>query len=352
VTERASAAPRPGLIARTLGRLKVDVYLLLILAMVVAASIVPARGAAAAGFGWATKLAIGLVFFLHGARLSREAVIGGLTHWRLHLLVLGSTFVLFPLLCLGLVALPAWIAPPALSTGLIFLGCLPSTIQSSIGFTVIARGDVAAAVAAASASNLIGMALTPLLVGLLLHAHGGVSANQAWSIVLQLLVPFVAGQALRRWIGGWVKARGRMLSFVDRGSILLVVYTAFSGAVVEGVWSRIGALDLVRLGVLCAALLGVVLWVTMHASRALGFSKEDEIAIVFCGSKKSLASGAPMAGALFSAGQAGIALLPLMLFHQIQLMACAVLAQRYASRADPPPRGVGAATPRGGVGAH
>jgi sodium/bile acid cotransporter 7 len=327
------AARRPAL-GRLLGRLKVDPYLLLILSMVLAASFAPARGEAAHVFNWATKIAIGFVFFLHGARLSREAVIGGLTHWRLHLVVMAATFALFPLLCLGLAALPAWITPPELASGLIFLGCLPSTIQSSIGFTVIARGDVPAAVASASASNLLGMFLTPLLVSLLLHAQSGVSAGQIWAIALQLLAPFIAGQVLRRWIGDWVKARAKLLSYVDRGSILLVVYTAFSGAVVEGVWSRVGAGDLVRLFILCSLLLAAVLAATAYAARTFGFSKADEIAIVFCGSKKSLASGAPMAGVLFPAATAGVALLPLMLFHQIQLMACAIIAQRYARRPE------------------
>lgn len=317
-----------------LSRLKVDTYLLLILSMVAAASLLPARGAAAHGFDLATKVAIGLVFFLHGARLSREAVIGGLTHWRLHLVVMGSTFALFPALCLGIAALPGWITPPALAGGIVFLGCLPSTIQSSIGFTVIARGNVAAAVAAASASNLIGIVLTPILVGLLLHAQSAISPSSAWAIVVQLLAPFIAGQVLRRWIGGWVSAHAKAVQVVDRGSILLVVYTAFSGAVVEGVWSKIGAADLARLLVICSMLLGAVLAATWFAARSLRFSKPDEIAIVFCGSKKSLASGVPMAGVLFPAATAGLALLPLMLFHQIQLMACAVIAQRYAGRAD------------------
>jgi sodium/bile acid cotransporter 7 len=320
--------------SRLLSRVTVDKYLLLIISMVVAASFLPARGEAAIWFGWATKVAIGLVFFLHGARLPRDAVIRGLIHWRLHLVVLTATFGLFPLLCLGIAALPAWITPPALAGGLVFLGCLPSTIQSSIGFTVIARGDVAAAVASASASNLLGIVVTPILVGLLLHAKGAISAGSAWSIALQLLAPFVAGQVLRQWIGAWVADHAKLVQIIDRGSILLVVYTAFSGAVVEGVWSQIGALDLVRLLVICGVLLGAVLATTLFTARALRFSKPDEIAIVFCGSKKSLASGVPMAGVLFPAATAGLALLPLMLFHQIQLMACAVIAQRYAQRAD------------------
>ena len=317
-----------------LGRLRPDWYLVLILTMVAVASIAPARGAAAEGFGLATKLAIGLVFFLHGARLSRQAVIGGLVHWRLHLVVLGATFGLFPILCLGVAALPGWITPRALADGIVFLGCLPSTIQSSIGFTAIARGDVAAAVAAASASNLLGVALTPILVTVTLGAKGAASPHAVETIVLQLLAPFLAGQGLRRWIGGWVAANAAWLSKIDRGSILLVVYTAFSGAVAAGVWRMIGALDLARLLVICAVLLGLVLAATWSAARGLRFAKADEITIVFCGSKKSLASGVPMAGVLFPGPAAGVALLPLMVFHQIQLMACAVIAQRYAKRRD------------------
>jgi len=315
-------------------RLKPDWYLVLIIAMAVLAAVLPARGQAAEVLGWVTKVAIAGVFFLHGARLSREAVVRGLAHWRLHLLVLASTFVLFPLLALGVVALPAWITPPELAAGIIYLGCLPSTIQSSIAFVSVARGNVPAAVASASASNLLGVFLTPLLVGVLLHAQGGVSASSFWAIVIQLLVPFLAGQVLRRWIGEWVRANNGVLSRLDRGSILLVVYTAFSGAVVEGVWSKLSALDLGRLLVICLLLLGAVLGITGLAARVLGFTKEDEIAIVFCGSKKSLASGAPMAAAIFSPAVAGIALIPLMIFHQIQLMACAAIAQRYAQRPD------------------
>ncbi len=318
-----------------LSRLKVDWYIVLIVGMVVLASILPARGAAAPVFDLATKIAIGLVFFMHGAKLSREAVIRGVTHWRLHLLVLAATFVLFPVLCLGLAALPGWAMPTALAPGLIFLGCLPSTIQSSIGFTAIARGNVAATVASATASNLLGIAVTPLLAALLMHTQGGgLSLHSVQSIVIQLLVPFAAGQILRPWIGAWMASRGKLLSYVDRGSILLVVYSAFSEAVVGGIWTRVSALDLLRLLILCAVLLGLVLVATVAAARAFKFDKADEITIVFCGSKKSLASGVPMAGVLFPGATLGLMLLPIMLFHQIQLMACAVIAQNYARRPE------------------
>lgn len=313
---------------------RIDWQIVLIIAMVALATVAPARGAAEPIFAWATRIGIGLVFFLHGARLPREAVIRGLTHWRLHGVVLIATFVFFPILCIGLSTLPEWITPSALIPGLIFLGCLPSTIQSSISFTAIARGNVAAAVAAASASNLLGVVLTPLLVALTLHASGAISVSSMQAIVLQLLAPFVAGQLLRRWIGQWVADRGALLSRLDRGAILLVVYTAFSGAVVGGVWRQVGVGDLLRLTVLCSLLLAAVLTATWLTARRLGFNREDCIAILFCGSKKSLASGVPMAGVLFPGAAAGLALLPLMIFHQIQLMVCTVIAQRYAKQAS------------------
>ncbi len=325
-------AKRPAFLAR----LRPDWYLILIVAMGALATVLPAQGEVAVTLGWATKVAIGIVFFLHGARLSRESVVRGLVHWRLHLVILAATYAVFPLLTVGLTALPAWITPPELATGLILVGCLPSTIQSSIAFVGVARGNVPAAVAAASGSNILGVFLTPLLLGVLLHAQGSMSPSAIWAIILQLLVPFVAGQVLRAWIGDWVARHAKVLGKLDRGTILLVVYVAFSEAVVEGVWSRLGALDLARLLLLCAGLLAAVLGLTVLAARSLGFSKEDEIAIVFCGSKKSLASGAPMAAALFTPAVAGVAMIPLMVFHQMQLMACAAIAQRYAQRPDSP----------------
>lgn len=327
-----------------IGRIKPDWYLIFIIGAGALASVLPARGEAAVWLGGLTKAAIAVVFFLHGARLSREAVIRGIVHWRLHLTILAATFVLFPALTVGMTLLPAWITPPELAAGLILLGCLPSTIQSSIAFVGIARGNVAAAVASASASNLIGVFLTPLLAGLLMHTEGAVNPGAFTIIIVQLLVPFALGQAARPWVGEFVARRNKQLGLLDRGTIVLIVYVAFSSAVVEGVWSRLGAMDLVRLLVVCSVLLVAVLAITAVAARALGFSKEDEIAIVFCGSKKSLASGAPIAAALLTPAVAGVAMIPLMVFHQIQLMACAALAQRYAQRPDTPPPDNGAQT--------
>jgi sodium/bile acid cotransporter 7 len=314
-----------------LSRVRPDSFTLALVATVVLATLLPLRGPAVPLFAAVTHAAIALLFFLHGARLSRSAILEGASNWKLHLLVMASTFVLFPLLGLGLRwVLRDWLAPN-LVLGLLFLCLLPSTVQSSIAFTSMAGGNVAAAVCSASASNLLGVVLTPVLVGLLSNQRGGGISGQAVGVIFaQLFVPFVAGHLLRPWIGAWVGRHRAALGLVDRGSILLVVYTAFSEAVVHGLWSQLGGRDLLVLGLVSGVLLAVVLALTTWGSRGLGFSREDEIAIVFCGSKKSLASGVPMASVLFAPATVGAMVLPLMLFHQLQLMVCAVLARRYA----------------------
>ncbi|WP_370655235.1 bile acid:sodium symporter family protein [Sphingomonas aurea] len=302
-------------------------FILALLGTVLLASLLPARGEAARWVEHLATAGIVLLFFLHGAKLSREAIWLGARHWRLHLAVLATTFVLFPLLG---VALSTVMAGPV-AAGMLFLTLLPSTVQSSIAFTAIARGNVAASVCSASFSNLAGIVVTPLLVALLMGSGGpGVSLSSVESIVLQLLVPFVAGHLARPLVAGWLTRHKGLTGLVDRGSILLVVYAAFGAAVVEGLWRRVSPADLATVALACSLLLAAVLIATKLAGRAMGLAREDAIVLLFCGSKKSLAAGVPMAGVLFPAAQVGIVLLPLMLFHQIQLIACAVIARRYA----------------------
>jgi len=308
-------------------------FILMLLGTVVLASLLPARGEMATIVGYAADIGIVLLFFLHGAKLSRDAIWAGLRNWKLHLAVLAITFVAFPLFGLGLTALPFVTGP--LAAGLLFLTLLPSTVQSSIAFTAIARGNVAAAVCSASFSNLLGILVTPALVALLMNTSGsgGISIESIEAIVLQLLVPFVAGHLLRPWIGAWVTRNKSLLTVVDRGSILLVVYSAFGAAVVEGLWTKLSLGDLILIGLLCAALLAFVLGLTFAVARLMKLPREDAIVLQFCGSKKSLASGVPMAGVLFPPAQVGVILLPVMLFHQLQLIACALIARRYAESA-------------------
>ena len=218
--------------------------------------------------------------------------------------------------------------------GILFLTLVPSTVQSSVAFTSIAKGNVAGAIVSASASNLVGVIITPLLVMLLMGTGGEVHIDTSVfsEIALLLLVPFVLGQLTRRWAGK--VAQSKATKIVDRGSIAMVVYSAFSKGVVDGIWSSISLWDLAFLVVFAAAFVAFMLWLTRKASQKMGFNRADTIAIEFCGSKKSLATGLPMASVIFASGGAslGLLILPLMIYHQVQLMMCSWLAARYAQR--------------------
>lgn len=320
-------------------RLLPDNFTLTLIGVVLLASFLPASGQVALGFGWLTNAAIALLFFLHGAKLSREAIIAGAGHWRLHLLIFSLTFVLFPILGLALKPLLSPLIGNELYLGMLYLCALPATVQSAIAFTSLARGNVPAAICSAAASSLFGIFLTPLLVTLLLNVHGdaGSTVDAIVKISVQLLLPFIAGQLARRWIGAWVGRNKNWLKFVDQGSILLVVYGAFSEAVNEGIWHQIPLWNLAGLVLACGVLLALALLASSLLSKLFGFNQEDRITILFCGSKKSLATGVPMAQVLFAGSTMGVLILPLMLFHQIQLMVCAVLAQRYAKRPESVP---------------
>jgi sodium/bile acid cotransporter 7 len=309
----------------------IDPFIVIMLGLVVLASVLPVRGQAAVVADIVTDAAIVLLFFLHGAKLSREAIVAGFSNWRVHGVVLATTFIVFPLIGLFMqISLSGIIAPMILS-GFLFLTLLPSTVQSSIAFTGIARGNVAAAVCAASLSNVLGIFLTPLMVGLFMGATSGVSMAAIEKIALQLLLPFVLGHLARPILAGFIAKHKTLVGRVDRTSILLVVYTAFSASVVEGLWSKVSAIDLISVLILCSVVLAVVLWGTWFISGRLGFAREDRVVILFCGSKKSLASGVPMASTLFPAAMLGPVILPLMLFHQIQLIVCAFIAQKMKS---------------------
>lgn len=320
----------------SLKRFMPDNFTCALVTVVAIASLLPASGATAVAFGWITNLAIGLLFFLHGAKLSRQAIIAGAGHWRLHLLVFACTFVLFPLLGLALKPVLSPMVGDELYLGMLYLCALPATVQSAIAFTSLARGNIPAAICSAAASSLFGIFLTPILVALLMNVQGeaGSTLDAIGKITLQLLVPFVAGQIARRWIGEWVGRNKSWLKFVDQSSILLVVYTAFSAAVIEGLWHQVPLQTLIGLVIACCILLALALLITHLLGKWLGFNIEDRITIIFCGSKKSLATGVPMAQVLFASSTIGLLILPLMIFHQIQLMVCAVIAQRYAQRPE------------------
>jgi solute carrier family 10 (sodium/bile acid cotransporter), member 7 len=322
---------------KRLSALPIDTFLLAMAATVALAALFPARGAFATAMSVAAKVVIALLFWLYGARLSPQQAWQGVKRWQLHLLVLATTFILFPLLGLAAHGLVPGLLNSDLYNGLLFLCLVPSTVQSSIAFTSIARGNVSAALVSASLSNIVGIALTPLLVVLLMNTSGGarMDATAVRDVMLQLLLPFVAGQLMRPWIADWVLRHPVLTKLVDRGSILLVVYTAFSMGMVEHIWGSVDPWQLAIIAVVDTVLLAVVLGFTGLLGRLIGLDRGDSIVLLFCGSKKSLASGLPMALVFFPAATVGVIMLPLMIFHQIQLIVCSVIASRLSRGEEP-----------------
>lgn len=321
---------------RRLAALPLDPFLLALLATVVLATLRPAAGTAAEVLAVVTKVAIGVLFWLYGTRLSPRQAWHGLRHWQLHLLVLITTFVVFPVIGLTARTLVPSVLTIDLYNGLLFLCLVPSTVQSSIAFTSIARGNVSAAIVSASVSNMVGVFVTPLLVILLMHTGGTPRMNPGAvrDIVVQLLLPFVAGQLMRPLVADRMARHAALTRVFDRGTILLVVYTAFSIGMTRHIWSSVSPMQVVTVAVVSTVLLALVIGFTTVVGALADFTRGDRIVLLFCGSKKSLASGLPMALVLFPAATVGITMLPLMLFHQIQLIVCAVIASRLARQPD------------------
>jgi solute carrier family 10 (sodium/bile acid cotransporter), member 7 len=316
-----------------LSRLLPDRFILWLLAIVLVGLWLPVSGAMAIAVDWLTLAAIFILFFLHGVRLPRKALVSGVTDWRLHLAILALTFALFPIAGLTLSTAFPGLLTPGLWTGLLFLCALPSTVQSSIAYTSIASGNVAGAVAAAAFSNLLAVFLTPVLVAAMLQAQGAeISFDAVARIFALLFLPFLLGHALRPLLFKLVKDRPGLTTIVDKGTILLAVYGAFSAATVEGVWRRLPPQEIAILTAVLLALLVLVLAVTWAVGRLGRFSYESRAAILFCGSVKSLASGAPMARILFPGAAAGLVILPVMIFHTLQLIVCAWIAGALARR--------------------
>ncbi len=314
-------------------RLRPDTFVMALVGTVTVATLLPCQGTSARLFHALGLFAIASLFLLQGARLSRDSILAGMTNWKLHASIAATTFALFPVLGTALIALMPHALDRTLVLGVLFLCALPSTVQSSIALTSIAQGNVAGAVCAATASSLIGMVFTPLLFGFMTRVRGGgVDISGMWQVFAELLLPFAAGHLLRPWIGPWAARNKRLLAITDRGSILIVVYTAFSAAVVHGIWHQVPPMMLATLAAIVAALLAIGLLITSAGARACGFAHADEVALVFCGSQKSLVAGIPIASVLFAGPMLGVVVLPIMIYHPLQLVVCAWLARHYAGR--------------------
>lgn len=315
--------------------LALDRFTLLLVAMVLLASFLPVSGSAAHAFNVITTIAIAILFFFHGAKLSREAIIQGIMHWKFHVLVFAFTFAVFPIL--GLLAKPVLLPMlgQELYWGFLFMCFLPSTVQSSIAFTSVAKGNVASAVCSASFSNIIGMFITPVLVSIFIlgkSEHGFDPTSSIIQITLLLLLPFVLGQLFRPLVYPHMMKVPRLVKSFDQGSILMVVYGAFSSAVVAGLWNEVSWQTLLLLVLACSVFLTVIMLLAYYLPKLFGFNRKDQIAIFFCSSKKTLASGVPMAQILFIGQPLGMIVLPIMIFHQIQLMVCGIIANRWSKQ--------------------
>lgn len=319
-----------------IARLFPDKFILFLLAAIALASWMPARGDMFALFTDVSNGAIFCLFFFHGLRLSHRSVAQGVRHWRLQLAAMVCIFGLMPLLGLALWGVADGWASPALWIGIFFLCALPSTVQSAISSTSMAGGNVAASVIIAALTNLAGVALTPLIFSALAHlgADGLVNASAIGRIASFLLLPFILGQIAQIWLSSWAARQKFAIALLDRGAILLTIFVSFSAAVNEGLWQRLNVADVVWLTLLVLILLLTGFALCWGVGRLIGLNRADRISLLFAGAHKSLATGAPMARILFPAAQAGVIMVPLMLYHQLQLILSSWMAAHLARGQD------------------
>jgi len=319
--------------------LKKEWFLFGMISAVVLASLLPEWGKSGGTLhgDQVANIGIAIVFFLHGLGISPRSLRDGMSRWKVHIFVQLTTFAVFPLIWTAIHALVGGWLPSGLALGFCYLCALPSTISSSVAMTGLARGNVPAAIFNATLSSILGILMTPLLVAGFADAGGHWLSFQETvsNIAKLLLLPLILGQLSRPFLHNWHHRYKHYTNLLDRWVILLLVYTAFCDSVSSGLWrdSGIGMLvtALFGAGLILALVLGLSTWL----ARRLSFPVEDEIAAVFCASKKTMASGVPMAKLLFGAHPSlGLILLPVMLYHQLQLFVCSMLASRYARRAE------------------
>ena len=306
--------------------------------MLVAAVLAWVYPSAGAQGGWLypeilTKAGVALIFFLHGMSLSFEAMKQGAMNWRLHAFIQIAVFLLFPAIGLGLMFLTKGWLSDDLRLGLFYLCALPSTVSSSIALTAAAGGNVPGAVFNATLSSLLGIFLTPLWIKVVWQGSGASMPLGAivLDLTLWLVLPLIVGQILRKWLAAWAKRNKSWIGVIDRLTILLLIYTSFCDSFVFGVWTKHGSIAVVASAVISVILFYFVLYVLGIVSDRFRFNREDRIAALFCGSKKSMATGVPMAQLMFGANPAlGLILLPIMIYHPFQLIVCGILANNWA----------------------
>lgn len=273
-----------------------------------------------------TAIALFTIFLINGLILPTETILGGLAKWRVHLFVHVFLFVVTPLLVLALlVPVRGWLTPSLIS-GFILLGALPCTISTSIVYSARAGGSLAPAIFNATVANLVGVALTPLLVGLLAPSSGGNGIDVATAFLntaSTVVPPIILGQILRQPVRHWATAHKSKLNTVNSLLILLIVYIAFAASVRDGLWERLGPAALALVAAICLVLFVAQVLLAAATLRGIGFPHEDTVTAFVCSTQKTLAAGIPLANAIFAdtALDLGVILLPVLIFYAIQLTA-------------------------------
>ncbi|MBM9434089.1 bile acid:sodium symporter [Flaviflexus sp. JY899] len=306
---------------------KIDPFIVGIIAALVLGLVWRAPGGVRTGISATGDVLVAVLFFLYGLRLRTTEVVAGLTNWRVQGLIFGSTYVLFPLVGLAIHPLLVPLVGDGFATGFLYLAFLPSTIQSSVTFTSIARGDTAAAVCAATFSNVVGMFLTPLYVLVFMSVEGA-SSGSLVNVLTQLLLPFIVGQLLQPVLGPRIRQHPKPLRVYDQGTVIVIVLAAVLDSTAANTWNGVSVWQILALIVISCLLLALILAFTWYVAGWAKISRGGRIAVLMCGSKKSLATGLPMAQAIFPAAIIGPIAVPVIIFHQIQLLVCAIIASR------------------------
>ena len=319
-----------------LARVGLDWFILALVAMIGLARIWPDPGIQEGLFSLSSLATFGvsLIFFFYGLKLNFSQLREGLRNYRLHLVIHLTTFVVFP--AVVLTARSLFLTPDTelLWLGIFYVAVLPSTVSSSVVMVSIAGGNIPAAIFNASISSLIGVFVTPLWMSFLLANTNGQYdlTGVIGKLTLQVIVPVILGLLLNQRLG-WFAARHKSaLRYFDQITILLIVYTAFCESFARHSFEKISADDLLWLMALMLGLFFLIFGLLTGISRLLNFTREDRITALFCGSKKSIIQGSVMANVLFPGSMAGVVLLPIMIYHALQLIVASIIAQAMARR--------------------
>ena len=283
--------------------------------------------------GYAKIAAIMIIFFFSGLSLKTEEIAHGFTNWRLHLAIQGFCYLFLPLFTWILLSLFGGGLHEGLIIGFSLLAVLPITISSCVVFTQLAEGNFAAALFNAVLGNVMGIVVSPALFLLMLGTTDISIELDTMRIITRLgmlvVAPLIVGQVVHVFVKEHTKKLKKIGSVVNRWCILLIVYFAF-GQIFTGDAIQASFTGMILPLLLIVPYHLVILWFTWAGGRLFRFSPPDRIAMLFCASQKTLAMGLPLIAAVMAArpNLEGLATLPVIIYHPIQLLVAGFLVER------------------------